>query len=179
MSSHLKPPVNEKDHSEGTAEATIELVEYGDYQCPHCGAAYPVIKKIQERFAPQIRFVFRNFPLAEIHPFAVDAAIAAEAAAMQRKFWEMHDMIFENQASLGTGGLKKMAAAIGLDMEIFESDLQLEVLQAKVEADFESGVRSGVNGTPSFFINGNKFDGGAKDLYNMLLETSGQTLPKH
>jgi len=173
MSSHLKPPVNEKDHSEGTAGATIELVEYGDYQCPHCGAAYSIIKKIQKTFAPQISFVFRNFPLSEIHPFAVAAAIAAEAAGMQLKFWEMHDMIFENQSSLNSRGLQKMAAAIGLDMEVFESDLQLEVLQAKVEADFESGVRSGVNGTPSFFINGNKFDGGANDLYNMLLETSG------
>jgi protein-disulfide isomerase len=167
MSAHLKPPVNEKDHSQGTAESTIELVEYGDYQCPHCGAAYPIIKKLQEDFAPQICFVFRNFPLAEIHPFAVSAAIAAEAAGMQQKFWEMHDSIFENQSLLDNGGLQRMAAAIGLDMEIFESDLQLEVLQAKVEADFESGVRSGVNGTPSFFINGIKFDGGAQDLFHM------------
>jgi protein-disulfide isomerase len=173
MPAHLKPPVNEKDHSEGTAEATIELVEYGDYECPHCGAAYPVIKEIQAAFGSQICFVFRHFPLAEIHPFAVAAAVAAEAAGMQQKFWDMHNMIFENQSSLPNGGLQRMAETIGLDMEIFESDLELDVLQAKVEADFESGVRSGVNGTPSFFINGNKFDGNILDLFNMLRQNSG------
>jgi protein-disulfide isomerase len=178
MSAHLKPRVNEKDHSEGTAGATIELVEYGDYECPHCGAAYPVIKEIQASLGSRVCFVFRHFPLAEIHPFAVAAAVAAEAAGMQQKFWEMHNMIFENQSLLINGGLQQMADRIGLDMEIFESDLQLDVLQAKVEADFESGVRSGVNGTPSFFVNGNKFDGGAKDLYNLLLENSGEMLPQ-
>src|SRR6476469_2692795 len=99
MSAHLKPPVNEQDHSTGAPHATIELVEYGDYQCPHCGAAHPILKKIMETFGTQIRFVFRNFPLSEMHPYAVPAAIAAEAAGMQQKFWEMHDIIFENQSS--------------------------------------------------------------------------------
>lgn len=173
MASHLKPPVNEKDHSIGKHTATIELVEYGDYQCPHCGAAYPIIKEIQKIFGEQVKFVFRNFPLSEIHPFAVLAAIATESAAMQSKFWEMHDIIFENQDKLNDTGLHKMAESIGLDMEIFNTDLQLDVLQAKVEADFESGVRSGVNGTPSFFINGNKFDGGAQDLFGLLKENAG------
>ncbi len=173
MPAHLKPPVNEKDHSEGNAEASIELVEYGDYQCPHCGAAYPVIKKIQETYGSQIRFVFRHFPLSEIHPYAVPAAIATEAAGMQHKFWEMHDIIFKHQASLDDPGIQKMAASIGLDMEVFKSDLELEILQAKVEADFESGIRSGVNGTPSFFLNGNKFDGGATDLLNLLQASAG------
>ena len=175
MPSHLKPPVNEKDHIEETAKgvATIELVEYGDYECPHCGAAYPVIKKIQKEFGDQICFVFRNFPLAEIHPYAMAAAIATEAAALQDKFWQMHDIIFENQQSLNEERLRKMALTAGLDMQKFKKDIQQEDLQAKVEADFESGVRSGVNGTPSFFINGNKFDGGAKDLYNMLRENAG------
>jgi protein-disulfide isomerase len=173
MPSHLKPPVNEKDHAEGTDAATIVLVEYGDYQCPHCGAAYPVIKKIQKTFGSQIRFVFRNFPLSEIHPDAMPAAIATEAAALQDKFWQMHDIIFENQELLGEEGLHKMAGSIGLDMKKFKKDIQNEELQARVEADFESGVRSGVNGTPSFFIDGNKFDGGANDLFNMLRENAG------
>jgi len=148
MSAHLKPPVSDKDHSQGDAGASIELVEYGDYQCPHCGAAYPVIKEIQKVFGSQVRFVFRNFPLSEIHPYAVPAAIATEAAGMQHKFWEMHDIIFEHQSSLDPQGIRKMAETIGLDMETFASDMDLEILQAKVEADFESGVRSGVNGTP-------------------------------
>lgn len=173
MSSHLKPPVSEKDHAEGTDTATIKLVEYGDYQCPHCGAAYPIIKKIQREFGNQVLFVFRNFPLSEIHPFAMQAAVATEAAAVQNKFWEMHDVIFEHQELLNKAGLHKMAVSIGLDMKKFEAAMQQEYLQAKVEADFESGVRSGVNGTPSFFINGNKFDGGASDVYNMLLENAG------
>src|SRR5450432_592959 len=173
MSAHLKPPVSEKDHREGTEAATIELVEYGDYQCPHCGAAYPVIKKIQKAFGKQILFVFRNFPLAEIHSDAMAAAIASEAAALQNKFWQMHDIIFENQESLDEESLYKMAASIGLDLKKFKKDILREDLKAKVDADFESGVRSGVNGTPSFFINGNKFDGGATDLYNMLKQNDG------
>jgi protein-disulfide isomerase len=168
MAAHLKPPVNEKDHKEGTDAAAIQLVEYGDYQCPHCGAAYPVIKKIQRTFGAQVLFIFRNFPLSEIHPHAVSAAIATEAAALQGKFWKMHDIIFENQQLLGEAGLQKMADSIGLDTAKFKNDMRREDLQSKVAADFESGVRSGVNGTPSFFINGNKFDGGAEDLYDLL-----------
>ena len=171
MSSHLKPTVNEKDHVDGPADAAIELVEYGDYQCPHCGAAYPVIKKIQETFGKQIRFVYRNFPLTEIHPAAMPAAIAAEAAGLQGKYWEMHDVIFENQQHLTTEGIFKLAQQIGLDPEQFKMDIQREDLQAHVEYDFESGVRSGVNGTPSFFINGQKFDGGAEDVFEVLKES--------
>ena len=173
MSSHLKPAVSEKDHAEGTKAATVQLVEYGDYECPHCGAAYPIIKKIQKTFGSQVYFVFRNFPLSEIHPYATAAAIATEAAALQNKFWQMHDIIFENQEMLDNEGLQQMAGTIGLDMKKFQKDILSEELAAKVDADFESGVRSGVNGTPSFFINGNKFDGGANDLYNMLKENAG------
>src|SRR4051812_45352410 len=109
MSSHLKPPVTFTDHIQGDESANITLVEYGDYQCPHCGAAYPVIKKIQSKFGSQIRFVFRNFPLSDAHPFALPAAIAAEAATLQDKFWQMHDIIFENQHLLSDAGLLKMA----------------------------------------------------------------------
>jgi protein-disulfide isomerase len=172
MSSHLKPPVGEKDHVQGVASAAIELVEYGDYQCPHCGAAHPVIKKIQKTFGKQVRFVFRNFPLQESHPYAMPAAIAAEAANLQGKFWEMHDAIYENQAALSDDGLSEMAKEIGLDMDQFENDIQNKKVREKVETDFESGMRSGVNGTPAFYINGNKFDGGAEDVFDVLKESA-------
>jgi len=172
MSNHLKPEVDSRDHVQGSADASIEIVEYGDYQCPHCGSAYPVIKEVQKKFGSQIRFVFRNFPLSESHEFAMPASIASEAAALQDKFWEMHDIIFENQASLSDEGLFKMADEAGLDINQFKEDIQKQELEEKVESDFESGIRSSVNGTPSFFVNGTKFDGDAQDLMDMLLENS-------
>lgn len=172
MSNHLKPAVSNQDHIQGPSVASIEIVEYGDYQCPHCGAAYPVIREIQKKFGDQIRFVYRNFPLSESHEFAMPAAVASEAAALQNKFWEMHDIIFENQDSLSNEGLFKMASEAGLDIEKFKEDIQKPELEQKVESDFESGIRSGVNGTPSFFVNGTKFDGDAQDLMDMLTENS-------
>jgi len=172
MPGQLKPAVNERDHAEGNAGAPIVLVEFGDYQCPYCGAAYPVIKKIQQTFGDQVRFVFRNFPLSEIHPDAMQAAIASEAAALQNKFWQMHDIIFENQSALSKHGLEKMAEKIGLDINKFITDMEDENLLAKVEEDFESGMRSGVNGTPTFFVNGKKFDGGATDLFELFEENA-------
>lgn len=153
----LKPAVSEHDHIQGNPSAVIELVEYGDYQCPHCGHAYPIIKKIQEAMGDKLKFVFRNFPLAEIHPQATVAAAAAEAAALQDKYWEMHDMIFENQRDLKLPALTGYAERLGMDTEKFISDIQLEEIIARVEDDFESGIRSGVNGTPTFFVNGEKY----------------------
>jgi protein-disulfide isomerase len=155
----LKPPVNKKDHIQGNITAPIELLEYGDYQCPHCGRAYPIIKNVQRRFGDDLKFVFRNFPLSEMHPDALNAALAAEAAGLQNKFWEMHDIIYENQQDLGLESLFSYAKTIGLDLQRFENDFQKEALRTKVEDDFESGVRSGVNGTPTFFINGKKYVG--------------------
>ena len=172
MPGQLKPAVSNQDHIQGAEEATIEIVEYGDYQCPHCGAAYPVIQKIQKKFLSQIKFVFRNFPLAEFHRFALPAAVAAEAAGLQGKYWEMHDLIFENQKSLSHEGLFAMAKSAGLNIEQFKNDIQRQDLEEKVNVDFESGIRSGVNGTPTFFVNGTRFDGGAEDLYDMLLEST-------
>ena len=155
----LKPPINEKDHLEGDPKASIELVEYGDYECPHCGRAYGIIKNIQHQLGKDLRFYFRNFPLSEIHPHATAAAIAAEAAALQDSFWPMHDIIFENQEHLGIVHLVGYAKELGLDVDQFKKDLESEALAAKVEKDFESGVRSGVNGTPTFYINGEKYTG--------------------
>jgi len=154
----LKPAVNSNDHIQGNINAPIELVQYGDYQCPHCGRAYPIIKSIQKKLGDNLKFVFRNFPLSEIHPNAVNAAVAAEAAAAQNKFWEMHDIIYENQQHLSDVDLVRYAVKIGLDPEEFEADFETPRFLEKTESDFESGVRSGVNGTPSFFINGEKYE---------------------
>jgi protein-disulfide isomerase len=155
----LKTPVSNADHYQGNEDAPIVLVEYGDYQCPHCGRAYPVIKNIQKKMGGKLKFVFRNFPLAEAHPDATHAAIAAEAASAQDKFWQMHDILFENQQRLDDAHLVKYAEKTGLDINKFETDFEKPVYAEKVENDFESGLHSGVNGTPSFFINGEKYNG--------------------
>jgi protein-disulfide isomerase len=148
----LMPPVSDRDHAQGPADARLTLVEYGDYECPHCARAHPVVKAVQKRLGSRLRFVFRHFPLSNAHPHAQAAAEAAEAAGAQGKFWEMHDTIFENQGALETEDL-------GLDVDRFASELDREVYGERVRSDFKSGVRSGVNGTPTFFINGARFDG--------------------
>lgn len=168
----LRPPVGISDHKNGNEKAAIEIVEYGDYQCPYCRAAHPIIKEIEKTFGDQIVFVFRNFPLQQSHRFAMVAAQAAEAAAQQNKFWEMHDTIFEHQEQLNDAFLFYLAEQIELDVDQFQVDLEAEQVIKKVEDDFESGVRSGVNGTPSFFVNGEKFDGAATDLFEMLKEST-------
>jgi protein-disulfide isomerase len=168
----LRPPIGISDHKHGNEKAAIEIVEYGDYQCPYCRAAHPVIKEIEKTFGDQIIFVFRNFPLQQSHRFAMVAAQAAEAAAQQNKFWEMHDSIFEHQEQLSDAFLFYLAEQIELDVDQFQADLESAHIIKKVEDDFESGVRSGVNGTPSFFVNGEKFDGGATDLFEMLKDST-------
>ena len=155
----LSLPVSDRDHAQGPADAPVTLVEYGDYECPHCGRAYPIVKELQRRLGAQLRFVFRNFPLREMHPHAVRAAEAAEAAAAQGQFWEMHDTLFEHQWSLTDRSLLEYAAALGLDTVRFEQDLSARTHEPRVREDFRSGVRSGVNGTPTFFINGVRYDG--------------------
>ncbi|HEX6852218.1 MAG TPA: thioredoxin domain-containing protein [Candidatus Polarisedimenticolaceae bacterium] len=165
--SHLKPPVSDADHSAGPDDARVTLVEYGDYECPHCGRAHPVVREVQRRMGNRLRFVFRNFPLGEIHPHAVRAAEAAEAAASQGKFWEMHHAIFEHQAHLTEGDLVRYAEGLGLDSVRLREELDRGVHTARVAADFSSGVRSGVNGTPTFFINGVRYDA-SWDLASLL-----------
>ena len=172
MPAKLTPPVNKSDHVLGNPDAMIELVEYGDYQCPHCGHAYPIIKNVQRKLGADLKFVFRNFPLSEMHPDAFSAALATEAAGLQQKFWDMHDIIFENQQALDLESLFLYAKTIGLDLERFKNDIQENTLTSKVEQDFESGVRSGVNGTPSFFINGKKYNGDwEEDVFNQYLKS--------
>jgi protein-disulfide isomerase len=155
----LKPKVSQTDHVHGNRHALIELVEFGDYQCPYCGKANQILKSILNSFRSDLRLVFRHFPLVKIHNRAKPAAIAAEAAALQGKFWEMHDMIFLNQKNLLQTSILNYAEQIGLNTDHFQQDLQNEELAQKVEANFESGIRSGVNQTPSFFINGYKYEG--------------------
>ena len=156
----LTSPVTEgRDHIQGPADARLTLVEYGDYECPYCGAAYPIVKDIQARMGDQLRFVFRNFPISTSHPHAEHAAEAAEAAAAQSRFWPMHDLLYENQRRLGDQDLHTYAERLGLDLERFDHELAENVDAAKVHDDFLSGVRSGVNGTPTFYINGVRHDG--------------------
>jgi protein-disulfide isomerase len=151
-------PVGPRDHQQGPETAPVTLVEYGDYECPYCGEAYPIVKEIQRRLGDQLRFVFRNFPLTQSHPHAEHAAEAAEAAGAQEKFWQMHDYLFEHQQALDDGHLVHYAVALQLDQERFVREMTAHVYANRVREDFLSGVRSGVNGTPTFFINGVRHD---------------------
>jgi len=156
--STLTQPVSVDDHVEGPPDAPLTLVEYGDYQCPYCGAAYPVVKRLQKTLGKKLRFVFRNFPLTQAHPYALVAAQAAEAAGLQGKFWEMHDLLFEQQALLKPEVIHSWAKRIGLNLKQFETDRKQGVVEKRIREDRQSGIRSGVNGTPTFFINGNRYD---------------------
>ena len=154
----LSIPVNNADHSQGPVDAAVTLVEYGDYECPYCGRAYRIVKEAQQRLGGQFRFVFRNFPLRSTHPHAQHAAEAAEAAAAQGLFWEMHDALFESQSALTDRSLLRYASELGLDEQRFMADLSTHVHASRVHDDFLSGIASGVNGTPTFFVNGVRYD---------------------
>jgi protein-disulfide isomerase len=152
------PVTEDRDHIQGPADAAVTLVEYGDYECPYCGAAHPIIKEVQARMGERLRFVFRNFPITTSHAHAEQAAEAAEAAAGQGRFWQMHDLLFENQRRLGEQDLRAYARTLGLDVGLFDEQLAEHAHAARVREDFMSGVRSGVNGTPTFYINGRRYD---------------------
>jgi protein-disulfide isomerase len=155
----LTVPVDpDRDHTQGPADARVTLVEYGDYECPYCGAAYPIVKEVQQRMEDRLQFVFRNFPITTSHPHAEQAAEAAEAAASQGTFWEMHDLLYENQKKLRDEDLRGYAVQLGLDLDTFDRELAEHVHAARVREDFMSGVRSGVNGTPTFYVNGERHD---------------------
>ena len=156
----LTVPVSEPDHVLGPATAPVTLVEYGDYECPFCGAAHRSVERVLQVMGNDLRFAFRHFPLSQIHPHAYQAAEAAEAAGAQGRFWEMHDLLFESQDRLGLRDLIGYAGALGLDLERFVTDLRGHAHAGRLREDFLSGVRSGVNGTPTFFVNGLRHDGG-------------------
>ncbi|HKY33911.1 MAG TPA: DsbA family protein [Candidatus Polarisedimenticolia bacterium] len=154
----LSVPVDpRRDHIQGPPHAPLTLVEYGDYECPYCAMAYPVVKAVQREMGRELRFVFRHFPLTSVHPHAQAAAEAAEAAGAQGRFWEIHGMLYRHQDMLGSPPL--LASRLDLDMARFMNELMNRVHAARVREDFVSGVRSGVNGTPAFFINGIRHDG--------------------
>jgi protein-disulfide isomerase len=174
----LKVPVSAQDHSQGEPDAPVTLVEYGDYQCPHCARAYPILKLVQRRLGRTMNLVFRNFPLTEIHPYAEPAAEAAEAADTQGSFWEMHDTIYEHQAEgLSPRHLERYASAIGLDAAALMRDMEAHVHLPRIRGDFMGGVRSGVNGTPTFFINGVRYDGDWTDVDGFVEAISGAAVP--
>src|ERR687893_173577 len=152
-------PVGTRDHARGPMDAPVTLVKYGDYECPYCGEAHPVLKELQERVGEQVRFVFRHFPLDSVHPRARRAAQAAEAAASQGRFWEMHDLLYERQDELGEEDLTRHAAELGLDLRRFEEDLANDHYAWRIEEDRLGGNRAGVRGTPAFFVNGVRYTG--------------------
>jgi protein-disulfide isomerase len=157
--STLKVPLTPRDHILGPGNAPVMLVEYGDYECPHCAAAHPVVKLVLKHFGDTIRFVFRHFPLSQVHPNAEAAAESAEYCGAYGRFWEMHDGVYENQDQLGLPLLFSLAGALGLSEAELREALVSGTYEGKVKSDFLGGVRSGVNGTPSFFINGRRHDG--------------------
>jgi protein-disulfide isomerase len=180
-SAELTMIVSGRDHAQGSEEAPVTLVEYGDYECPHCGRAYPIIKNIQKQLGDNLRFVFRNFPITRVHPHAQIAAEAAEAAGAQNKFWEMHDMLYEHQGALEKADLSEYALDLRLDMVRFESEMASHTYNERVREDFKSGIRSGVNGTPTFYINGGRYDGSWDEevlLTNIIQQIKSTARPK-
>jgi len=155
----LTPPVDQRDHAIGPPDAPVTLVEYGDYECPYCGRAFPIVDRLRQEVGERLRLVFRHFPQNTVHAHASVAAQAAEAAAAQGKFWEMHEKLYRHQDDLADADLVQYALRLGLEVYRFESDLASEQFSRKVRDDFSSGLRSGVKGTPTFFINGVRYDG--------------------
>jgi protein-disulfide isomerase len=176
----LVMPVSVRDHVQGAFDAPVILVEYGDFECPHCRRAYPIVKAAQRALGGDLAVVYRHFPLAEAHPHARLAAEAAEAAGAQGQFWVMHDTLFEHQDALEEEDLLGYADALGLDRVRFSRELASGEHAQRVRDDFRGGIRSGVNGTPTFFINGVRFDGnwGALDEFVAVLSQAADS-PGH
>jgi len=150
----LAVPVTAVDHSLGSEHSPVTVVEYGDFECPICKQAAPAVKLVLERFGARIRFVFRHFPVESAHPHAMHAAQAAEAAGGQGKFWQMHDLLFENQRHLKMANLREYAQRLDLDMPRFIAEMDDEIYLQRVREQMEGGKRSHVRGTPTFYING-------------------------
>ena len=160
MPEPLDPPLGAADHVEGPADAPLELVMYGDFQCPFCTAAQPILRRVRERLAGRLRFAFRHFPLTEVHPDAQRAAEASEAAAAQDAFWQMHDALYGARGELGLASVIALAAGLGLDAERVRAELAAGTHAERVAEDVRSGSAAGVTGTPTFFVNGRRHDGG-------------------
>jgi protein-disulfide isomerase len=169
-------PVGPRDHIRGPVDAEVTLVEYGDYECSRCGQAHSVARRVQQRLGDRLRFVFRNFPIREIHPCAQHAAEAAEAAGAQNKFWQMHDRLFERQPALENGFLVEYADKLSLDTTRFLRDMSQHTYADRVREDITSGTQSGVHGTPTFFINGVRHDG-LWDVESLVAALEAATTP--
>lgn len=161
MTTYLSRPVTDRDHTRGPADAPVTLVEYGDYECPHCGRAFPVLEDIRLLMGESLRLVFRHYPITLSHSHAMLAAEAAEAAGAQGRFWEMHAKLFINQDALERLSLERYAIEIGLDVARFHMELATEAHRERVLSDVESAEESGVYWTPTFFINGARFGYGS------------------
>lgn len=157
----LSVPVSDRDHVRGKIDAPITLLEYGDYECPDCEHAAPIVNQLRAKFSDRMRFVFRHFPQSAIHPHASIAAHAAEAAGAQGKFWEMHDVLFKHQHDLIDHDITHFGLMIGLELYRFEADLSSQRYLPIVGENYESGIESGVKGTPTFFFNGKRYRGPA------------------
>ena len=155
----LTVPVSDRDHIRGRKDAAITLLEYGDYECPHCGTAFFLVEQLRQDLGDEMRFVYRHFPLTQIHPYAELSAEAAEAAGVQGNFWEMHDILFGHQDALDEANLIQYILSLGLDPMWFRRVLASHKFAYRIREDVISGTRSGVNGTPTFFINDVRYDG--------------------
>jgi protein-disulfide isomerase len=155
----LSIPVGPDDHVSGPPDAKLTLVEYGDYQCPYCGQAFPIVERLRTHFDDSMRFVFRNLPLADMHPHAEAAAEVAEAVGRQGKFWEIHDTLYEHQRDLSDKALRHYIEEVGANVDEAMKEVAGGGPRDRVEADFEGAIRSGANGTPTFFVNGVRYDG--------------------
>ena len=159
---HLAPPVTEQDHAQGSDAAEVTLIEYGDFECPVCGRAYPILKRVSQRLGKRLRFVFRHFPISEAHPHAEHAAESSESVAELgggKAFWAMHDLMFEHQQALDDPSLARYATEAGVDGAAVLDDLGAGRYRERIRDSFMRGVRSGVNGTPTLFIDGIRYDG--------------------
>ena len=155
----LAVPVSDRDHVHGSLSAPVKLVEYGDYECPSCLNAWPVLRELRQQLGDRVALIFRHYPQSSIHPRASAAAQAAEAAALQGKFWEMHDLLFAHQHELESLDLTHLALELGLEVYAFEAALERESVLRKIRDDFAGGARSGVRGTPTLFLNGCRYEG--------------------
>jgi len=174
--SRLRPPLGPEDHRRGERGAPAQLLEFGDFECPFCGEAYPIVEALKRTLGDRLCLAFRNFPIDAAHPHASLAAEAAEAAAAQGKFWEMHGMLYTHQDALERPDLEQYAARIGLDPGRFARDLGQHSFAAKVRQHLHSGALSGVNGTPAFYVNGQRHDGpwDYESLFQALMRSSGE-----
>jgi protein-disulfide isomerase len=155
----LSMPIDEsRDHIQGPATAAVTLVEYGDYECPYCAQAYLIIKEVQERLGRKLRFVFRSFPLTGLRPHAYQSALAVETAAAQGRFWDLYDFLFKHGEVLTDDNLRQSAAKLGLNIEKFDREFRDRIYSIHVDEDIQSGTESGVTKTPTFFINGDRYD---------------------